>query len=159
MRRILLFLLSLSIFSCQNGDTSQNKPTSSFEKLIVGTWEHREMFLQVNNYEQSDSTFTLDVRAGEWPEKLNVERILTEYRPDHTYRMYFYGLEGDLEKTVRGVWNNFGDSTLLHIEPDGTYEYRLGQKGKDWILENTLDWDGDQEVDDDYRLVLSPAKK
>ena len=162
----LLCFTSLILFGfvgCDFGASSRAQEVSNqkapLEDLLPGTWEHRQLYVSVQGYKLSDSIFTIEVNPGEWEEKLRVKRIVTQYDKDHTYRMLFYSTSDSLEKTVRGMWNTFGDSTLLHVEPDGTYEYKISQNGEEWILECTIDWDEDSQTDDLYRLTIEPLKE
>ena len=160
----LLCVTSLFLFSvagCDFGGTSSDQnvtgPKVALEDLLPGSWEHQQLFVSVQGYKLSDSIFTIEVNPGEWEEKLRVKRVVTQYDKDHTYRMLFYSSSDSLEKTVRGMWNTFGDTTLLHVEPNGTYEYKVSQNGQKWILESTVDWDEDSQTDDLYRLTIEPV--
>ncbi|MEM1218225.1 MAG: hypothetical protein AAGH79_04910 [Bacteroidota bacterium] len=162
----LIFIFSLllvSVSSCRFGGSSVTQNVTSqkaaLEDLLPGRWEHRQLFVSVQGYKLSDSIFTIQVNPGEWEEKLRVKRVITQYEEDHTYRMLFYSSSDSLEKTIRGMWNTFGDTTLLHVEPDGTYEYKISRNGKEWILESMIDWDEDSQMDDLYRLTIEPVKE
>ncbi len=155
------FLLGFA--GCDSGGSSMTRNVANSKKpledLLPGTWEHKQLFVSVQGYKLSDSIFTIDINPGEWEEKLRVKRVVTQYDKDHTYRMLFYSSSDSLEKTIRGMWNTFGDTTLLHVEPDGTYEYKISQEGQGWILESTVDWDEDSQTDDLYRLTIEPVKE
>ena len=161
---LLLFILVWSVFliGCSNGqkpDKNGDHLSPSLEATLPGVWEHYEMSLRVEGVRLSDSVYTLEIKQDEWEQKLKVDRVETEYLEDHTYRMNFYLDSNKLDRTVRGMWNTFGDTTLMHIEPDGTYEYRVERAGDKWVLESIMDWDKDTQIDDYYRLVIGPPKK
>lgn len=152
MKYYVGLLLALGMIGCQS-NTSQgtkNQTTSvDLKTELPGSWETVAFKVNIYTFQNTDSTFVLEVKAGAWEKKLQMRPIQTEYRPDNRYQSKYNNLSDSLIRTERGIWNIFGD-TLMLISPEATYQYEVTRTGKDLQFRSILDWDGDGQEDDEY---------
>lgn len=137
--------------ACQsNPSTSevQNTPLD-LKTVLPGTWETIAFQVNINTFQNTDSTFVMEVKSGEWEAKMQMRPILTEYAVDNRYYIIYNSLKDSLLRTDRGIWNVFGD-TLMLISPEATYQYEVLKKDSHLELRSVLDWDGDGVEDDEY---------
>lgn len=105
-----------------------------------------------------DSSYSIEVKEGEWESKIGMRPVLTEFFPDHKYRREYHDLNDSLTQLNRGIWNVFGD-TLMLIEPKATYQYRLKPVDGRLLFQTWLDWDGDGVEDDEYTGIQKKIEK
>jgi len=161
MKHYIGLLLFLALVACQskNAPSTENQSeTVDLKTTLPGTWEAVAFRVNVNSFQNTDSTFTLEVAAGEWENKLQMRPILTEYSTDNRYRSTYRNLSDSLLRTERGIWNVFGD-TLMLVSPEATYQYEVIQQGKNLEFRSILDWDGDGVEDDEYVGIQTLVKK
>ncbi|MFN7118355.1 MAG: hypothetical protein ACK4TA_16265 [Saprospiraceae bacterium] len=153
MKHHLGLLLVLIIAACnsQNNTTNANNPTANIDlkAVLPGTWETLAFRVNINTFQNTDSTFVMEVQPGEWETKMQTRPILTEYRSDNRYTSTYRNLSDSLLRTERGIWNVFGD-TLMLVSPEATYQYEVIQKEGNLQFRSVLDWDGDGIEDDEY---------
>ncbi|RMG85040.1 MAG: hypothetical protein D6714_06760 [Bacteroidetes bacterium] len=121
----------------------------NLKKTIVGNWETVSFKVDVRTANNTDSSYSFYVGRNEWEQKLNMHPFQTFFRENNTYSMQIMSAADSLVDTRRGLWSVFGD-TLMLIEADGSYQYRVRAKNKYLQFESLLDWDGDGQEDDAY---------
>lgn len=140
-----LFLLCLG---CKTEDPD-------FPKELTGQWEINSFTVSVTTFGNQDSSFTLEIDPGQWPEKMSLqpERIL--FLMNHRFSSEAYNLDDELVYRRRGMWDLRGDTLLRLIEPKGIDDYRLRWLDADQVfIRGRLDWDRDGEIDDVYGAKL-----
>jgi hypothetical protein len=147
-----LFLLSTTLVACQvkqPASTDDQNDKLNLKTALSGTWEAVSFRIQVNSLQNTDSSFVLEVKPGEWEKKLQIRPILTTYSTDNRYRSEYRSPADSLLRTDRGMWNAFGD-TLVLISAEATYQYQVIWRGDTAEFRSFLDWDGDGQEDDEY---------
>lgn len=161
MKHYLGLLLCFVIIACQSKHTqsAENQTVSlDLKTLLPGKWETVAFKVNINTYQNTDSTFVLEVKGGEWEDKLQMRPIQTEYSARNRYQSNYHNLSDSLIRTERGIWNIFGD-TLMLISPEATYQYKVNWQGEMVELRSVLDWDGDGQEDDEYIGIQKLVKE
>ena len=161
MKYLAALLWIIGILACQskNTVTAENQTTKThLNKILPSSWEALSFRVQINTFQNTDSSFVLGVKAGEWEDKLQMRPIQTEYSADNRYRSYSYNRSDSLIRTERGIWNVFGD-TLMLISPEATYQYQVIVKSEILEFRSLLDWDGDGQEDDEYLGIQKKRKE
>jgi hypothetical protein len=158
----LLVLVICAVFACQDAekeirDKAKNSADSlvvldNLKKSLIGQWETISFKVDVNTFNNTDSSYSILVGASDWDKKLNMKPFQTNFKNNNTYEMTFTNLTDSLVDMKRGLWSVFGD-TLMLMESDGTYQYRVRSKNKHLQFESLLDWDGDGSEDDAYMRI------
>lgn len=169
LKNIVFCLVGICLFlvSCQNEKEIRAEARASVDSLvaldnlrkeIVGNWETLSFHTSIKTANNKDSSYSIYAGKGEWEAKLGVKPFRTSFKENNTYEMEFRDLADSIMETKRGIWNVFGDS-LLMIEEDGTYQYRI-RGNKDYLeFKSTLDWDGDGVEDDEYMRIEQRVKE
>ncbi|MCB0644493.1 MAG: hypothetical protein KDC44_22770 [Phaeodactylibacter sp.] len=125
------------------------------DSMILGEWESVQLHILVHSFQQQpDSSFSIQVDPGEWPDKLGLSSSTTTFYRDHKFERIDLGTDQTVKASAKGIWNLFGDTTLVFIERNATYRYELSYTLNRLLLESLLDWDGDGETDDEYLMEL-----
>lgn len=157
--RILIALLfAIGIGACGSAPPANERAPLPYDSLLVGQWQQVGMEVVITSMDGLDSSYSISVPPEKWEEQMNIRPIFTEYFPDHRYRTEFRDLRDSLTRVSRGIWNIFGD-TLLLIEPDATYQYRMERHPAGLKLFTFLDWDGDGVEDDEYTGIQKKLPK
>jgi hypothetical protein len=146
--------LLLGFAACNSSSTSSApaEPISDLSQLIPGAWENVSMVVTVNTYMGQDTSYSLRVPKSTWEEKMGIRPIRTTYDTSHRYVSVYKNLQDSIVNRTRGIWNTFGD-TLMLIEAEATYLYRVEPHPDGWLFLSQLDWDGDGQADDTYEGV------
>lgn len=152
----LLLLTGMLVWACQDsaeGITDETAATQKLEEILPGTWEAVSMYVQVNTADGlPDSNFVFRINDGDWMSIFSVSPPHTFFEKDHKYRIEFRDRRDSIMSVSRGMWNVFGD-TLMMIEPDQTFQYKV-RYDKGLIFFNGLrDWDEDGAEDDNFQEV------
>lgn len=151
-RFLVLFIAALGLFSCQQESNSEASAPATLDlaQTLPGTWELINIKVQVNSYENTDSSYVEEIKEEQWEKIFYVKPVRTYYEMDNKYRRAHLNLEDELMSESRGIWNTFND-TLMMIEPDATYQYIISKQPNGLLQFRTLlDWDSDGENDDEY---------
>lgn len=151
-------LLCSACTHTSDGTEETTASSPALKELLVGNWESVSLRVDIPSANQSEADEQLLVPAGAWPEKVGMLPIRLEYLPNNTYRVEFRSLEDSVIRLDRGVWNIFGD-TLMLIEADASYQYRIRIKNNHLEKKATLDWDGDGQEDDLYECIYKKVEK
>lgn len=148
------FLLVLSTIlwsACQNTDTPQEEEKAiNVEALIPGTWEAVSMYVEVNSVNgEVDSNYIFRINDGDWTGLYNVQPPLTFFEKDHKYRVEFRDKRDSIMDMSRGIWNVVGD-TLMMIERNNTFQYKVSEDKGLIFFRGFRDWDEDGAEDDNY---------
>ncbi|MCB0705172.1 MAG: hypothetical protein KDC34_07670 [Saprospiraceae bacterium] len=145
-------LLMGTLFSCASESSAEETPKVqvNLDSILIGTWENISLEVIVNSFNNTDSSFSILVPRGSWEEKLGIKPIKTTYDGNNTYQSEYRNPSDSLIRTTRGIWNIFGD-TLMLIEPEATYEYKVRIRESMAEFQSILDWDGDGKFDDSYK--------
>lgn len=147
-----LLLIGLLVSSCQSEPKNQEAAAETLDlaKTLPGTWEMVSLQVQVNSFENTDSSYVLDIKEEEWERVFFVKPVKTYFELDNKYRRAYFNMNGDVVSEDRGMWNAFND-TLMMIEPNVTYQYIISEQPSGLLQFSALvDWDSDGEEDDEY---------
>ena len=145
-------LLFVFLLACQPNERSKSATSENvinLQETLPGTWEVIALKVQINSFMNTDSSYVFEVKEENWEEKLGVRPKRTVYSLDNRYRAEFRNLSDELVNLQRGVWNVFSD-TLMMIEADATYQYRVTLRQGLADFTTMVDWDGDGIEDDNY---------
>lgn len=156
MKYLILILTVFSFIACEStteNDAAQTSNNIDLKKELPGTWESVSLNVVINTVGNADSTEIFNVEEANWTRKLGMPPVKTKFFAEgNKYVREFRNLQGALTDTLRGRWNVFGD-TLMLIEPSATYQYVTDFKNGKLELNSMVDWDGDGEVDDEYKAI------
>jgi hypothetical protein len=126
-------------------------PKTSLKEQLIGRWENRDMTIQVNSYQGMDTSFTTTLTGKEqWENKLGINSVITEYKANGSYITYYYDFENNPIRTTEGTWDLIGNILILKDHGKMT-RYDISIKDKIAIMESTIDWDEDGNLDDNYK--------
>ncbi len=147
-----LLLTVLILSSCQSEPQSQDAEVDTLDlaKTLPGTWEMVSIRVQVNSFENTDSSYVQEIKEEEWEKVFFVKPVKTYFNLDNKYRRAYFNMNGEVVSEDRGMWNVFND-TLMMIEPNVTYQYIISQQPSGLLqFSSLLDWDSDGQEDDKY---------
>lgn len=155
-------LLYVGAIACQPNTSKNTNDTvpvseSDLKSALPGTWVAVAFRVKVNSFQNTDSSFVMEVKEGEWEQKLQMPPIQTVYDAENRFRTQYKSLSDSLLRTERGIWNVFGD-TLMLVSPDATYQYQVILQNKKAELKALIDWDGDGQEDDEYTGIQKLIK-
>ncbi len=164
MKVVLLLLSFVFYFSCVSGQKEPGQEVmtddadaletltdymSELEQAIVGEWVNVSMRVWVKTYNQSDTSFIVDINEDNWEMKMTVKPIITTIYEDGTYISEFRNSFDSLIYQPKGSWMIDGD-TLIMEDHQAVYKYHVFVDGDRAEFKSILDWDGDGQVDDEY---------
>ena len=163
-----ILLIALISYSCVSGqkdnsvvrDAEQIHETnedfdymSALEQEIVGEWTNASMRIWVKTYNNSDTSFIVDITEENWELKMNIKPIVTTIHEDGTYMSeYRNSFDSLIYDNPRGTWLIDGD-TLIMEDGKATYKYQIFIDGDRAEFNSLIDWDGDGVADDEYTGV------
>lgn len=148
----LFFLINLIACQSKVSENDKNPSQSNNNELKIklpGVWKTVAFRVHVHSFHNSDSTFIMEVKEGEWEQKMQMHPIQTVYEVENRFYVQYKNLSDSLLRTERGIWNVFGD-TLMLVSPNATYQYEVILQNRKAELRALLDWDGDGQEDDEY---------
>lgn len=164
MKYLLLLLLSIFLYSCVSGQ-KESKPQetsdqiqeideemdyiSQLEQQFVGEWSNVSMKVWVKTYNNSDTSFIVDITEDNWELKMNIKPIVTTVYEDGTYMSEFRNSFDSLIYKPEGTWMIDGD-TLIMEDHQEVYKYQIFIDGDQAEFKNMVDWDKDGKADDEY---------
>jgi len=164
---ILLILIFCFFCSCVSGQEDKGMtnneevyiaPNEEFDYVtqleidIVGEWINNSMKVRVNTFNNSDTSFIVDINEETWEMKMNIKPIVTTIREDGTYISEFRNSFDSLIYRPEGSWLIDGD-TLIMEDHQEVYKYQVFIDGGRAEFKNMIDWDNDGNVDDEYSGV------
>jgi len=147
----LLVLFTILWGACQNTDApSEEEEAINVEALIPGTWEAVSMYVEVNSVNgEVDSNYIFRINDGDWASLYNVSPPRTFFEKDHKYRVEFRDQRDSIMDMSQGIWNVVGD-TLMMIERNNTFQYKVSEDKGLIFFRGFRDWDEDGAEDDNY---------
>lgn len=167
MRYFILALFAAFTFSCVSGQKEQTNEIaipvdfeeedsfdymSQLEQEIIGVWSNASMRVHVNSFNNSDTSFIVDITEETWEMKMNIQPIITTINEDGTYMSEFRNSFDSLIYKPEGTWLIDGD-TLIMQDHQATYKYQIFLDGDRAEFHSLVDWDNDGETDDEYRGI------
>lgn len=152
MKQIYVWVFALIFFSACQSDQSQSSETEDkpdLKKELPGTWEMVSLRVNINSFDNRDTTVVFEIREPQWEKAYRVKPSRTYFEMDNQYRQEFRSIVDTLISENRGMWNSFGD-TLMLIEPDTSYQYIVDIERGLAEFRSMVDWDGDGQEDDEY---------
>ena len=125
---------------------------SELEQQIVGEWTNVSMKVWVKTYNNSDTSFIVDISEENWEMKMNVKPIVTTIYENGTYMSEFRNSFDSLIYKPEGTWLTDGD-TLIMQDHQATYKYQIFLDGDRAEFNSLIDWDNDGLADDEYQGV------
>ena len=86
---------------------------SQLEKDIVGEWFNVSMKVWVKTYNNSDTSFIVDINEENWEVKMNIKPIVTIIYADGTYISEFRNSFDSLIYKPVGTWMIDGDTLIM----------------------------------------------
>lgn len=125
------------------------------DKRFIGEWRNESMRVECATYRGSDSTFVIDVPAGQWEAKMRMQPIRTTYATDGNYVSEYRTLTDSVFIRRQGTWTANGKRLILRETSPDTREYVNDYtiNGKRASFTSTLDFDSDGKSDDRYQGV------
>lgn len=164
-RPAIIFILIFGFFySCASGQKESNVADNEAESLmfdeefdyvaqlendIVGEWINNSMKVRVNTFNNSDTSFIVEINEETWEMKMNIKPIITTIRNDGTYISEFRNSFDSLIYRPEGIWLIDGDTLIMEDHQD-VYKYQIFIDGDRAEFNNLIDWDNDGKVDDEY---------
>ncbi|NUO01643.1 MAG: hypothetical protein HUU01_13635 [Saprospiraceae bacterium] len=146
-----LFLLA----ACSGNIILVPGSSKPLDKRFIGEWRNESMRVECATFRGSDTTFVLDVPAGQWEARMRMQPIRTTYKADGSYVSEYRTLSDSVSLRREGRWTANGKRLILNeTQPDKreyVNEYTIS--GKRASFSSTLDFDGDGRNDDQYQGV------
>lgn len=166
MKKYYLYVLACLCYSAAVGQHEHSGSTndelyssqieedyvSSLEQAIIGEWTNVSMRVWVKTYNNSDTSFIVDITEDNWDLKMNIKPIVTTIHEDGTYTSEFRTSFDSLIYQPKGTWLLDGD-TLIMEDHQATYKYQIFLDGDRAEFNSLVDWDNDGKTDDEYRGV------
>jgi len=164
MRFTLFILVSMFFYSCVSGQKESVTETSEqafsnineefnyvsqLEQEIIGEWTNVSMRVWVKTYNNSDTSFIVDINEENWDLKMNIKPIVTTINADGTYISEFRNSFDSLIYKPEGTWWIDGD-TLFMQDHQEMYKYQIFIDGDQAEFKSLVDWDRDGKADDEY---------
>lgn len=122
---------------------------SQLEQDIIGEWTNVSMRVWVRTYNNSDTSFIVDITEENWEMKMNVKPIVTTIYDDGTYISEFRNSFDSLIYKPEGTWLIDGDTLIMEDHQD-IYKYQIFIDGDRAEFNSHVDWDKDGMADDEY---------
>lgn len=152
MRILYLLLITLSLASCANDNTSKTETGEAAATDLIGEWNNLSIKVDINSKNNTDSTDTFEAAQPHWEEKLKIRPIRTFFRTDSTWNSAHYNLKDSLFYNPSGKWwINRDQLVMLQTFPSpDTTTYLLTITKDTATFDAMLDWDSDGKKDDRY---------
>jgi len=156
--------MSLFFYSCISGQKESTSPPveqefvdtdeefnylDQLEQDIIGEWTNVSMRVWVRTYNNSDTSFIVDISEENWELKMNIKPIITTIYEDGTYISEFRNSFDSLIYKPEGSWLIDGD-TLIMEDHQEVYKYQVFIDGDVAEFKSKVDWDRDGRADDEY---------
>lgn len=149
------FALSLLFFwACESAESGPEATAAEAESALLqqlpGTWESVSLKVFVNTFENSDSSYIIDIQEKDWERTFGMRPIKMVFQPNEKYYREHRSSIDTLIYDARGIWSAEVD-TLRMVEEDGaSYRYRVKVRNGLSEFRAFVDWDGDGVEDDEY---------
>jgi len=140
---------------CASDITIAPGSSKPLDKRLFGEWRNESMRVECPTYKGTDSTYVLDVPAGQWEAKMRMKPIRTTYGADGNYVSEYRTLTDSVFIRRQGSWTANGNRLILRETMPDTREYinEYTFSGKKATFTSMLDFDGDGRNDDSYKGV------
>lgn len=160
----LFMIIFLLFYSCVSGQkdisTIENKDLTQeavveldyltqLEQELIGVWVNSSMKVWVNSYNNSDTSFFVDIDEDTWEMKMSIKPIVTTIRDDGTYSSEFRNSLDAVTYKPEGTWMLDGDSLIME-DHQAIYKYQVFIDGDVAEFKSLIDWDHDGKADDEY---------
>lgn len=122
----------------------------AIEDQIVGAWQADMLIIDVNSFEDSDTTFTVKVYNDNWEMLMQIKPPIIRIKNDGTFTSTTYNLEDELVQESNGNWWMDGDSLYMEDVQKTLYQYKVFIDGDLAEFKSWIDWDMDGKKDDHY---------
>ena len=156
MRQIIytFIVLSLGFWACESTEkapeTAASEMTSNLTEELSGTWESVSLKVFVKTYENTDSSFIIDVQERDWEASFGMRPTKMVFQPNDKYYSEHRSTIDTLIDITRGLWKLEADTIQMVTEVGVTYRYRVKVRNGLSEFRAFVDWDGDGEEDDEY---------
>jgi hypothetical protein len=151
MKRIFIFLIAFSFFSCGENDNA-GVQTTALDKQLTGEWNNLSIHVEIQSKNNTDSNEIFAVDRPQWEERLKIKPIRTFFRADSTWNSAHYNLNDSLVYNPSGRWWLEGNRLVMmqQLPSPDTTSYSLVIQNDTASFECVLDWDMDGKKDDRY---------
>ncbi len=133
----------------QEDSVGETNYMDDLEKSIIGEWTNVSMRVFVHTFNNTDTSFMVDVTEDNWNQKMNIRPITTVIKADGTYFTEYRNSFDSLIYNPSGIWYMDGD-TLIMKDRSNYYKYQVFVDGNRAEFRNMVDWDYDGKKDDQY---------
>ncbi len=153
MRTVPFILIALFLVLACQPEKKQKTSTATFNKTIIGVWETVSIKVDVKTADNRDSSYVFRIDEADWETQMDQKPVKTVFEEkENRYYSEFRSSGDSLLMRHRGVWNMFGD-TIIMIEPNATYQYKIDWNEDGAVFSSYMDWDGDGAEDDWFEGV------
>lgn len=166
MKNAIIFIMSVFIYSCASGQKEKMTYSdtvavieqvpeeeydyiSQLEEEFIGEWANVSMRVHVRSFNNSDTSFMVDINEDNWELKMNIKPIITTIFDDGTYISEFRNSFDSLIYKPKGTWLIDGDSLIMQ-DNQAIYKYQIFIDGTRAEFKSLVDWDKDGKEDDEY---------
>lgn len=144
--------------SCSSGQNNRGQTVDAegfyfgdkMEQAIVGTWKNNAMEVEVNTFNNTDTSFQVSVSESSWKIMMAINPIATEIREDGSFYTEYRDTLNLVFNTNRGIWYLDGDSLYLEDQKGYAFSYKILIKDHEMELQSLVDYDDDGAKDDYY---------
>ena len=158
---LYIFLMLIISTACSTGQnkTAENVNSSDNESVnfgdaqengIIGKWINSTIDVDLETYNNSDTSFHVAINEDNWEIKMNIKPVETFLREDGTFQNNYLDTLGNIFHSNSGIWYLDGDSLFLEDENDEIYSFRVIVKGDVMEMHTVVDYDDDGKKDDQY---------
>lgn len=153
---IPLYLLFMASCSAGQNNSQQASEAGDFhfgdnlENAVIGTWKNNAMEVEVNTFNNTDTSFQVSVNESSWKIIMAVNPIITEIKEDGSFHTEYRDTLNQVFNTNRGIWYMDGDSLFLEDQKGYKFSYKILIKDDEMELQSVVDYDDDGAKDDRY---------
>ncbi len=123
---------------------------SELENELIGTWVNSSIRVDVYSFQNSDTSFIVDISEDAWDMKMTIRPIVTKILADGTYISEQRNFFDSLLNISRGSWMLDGDSLIMEDSKKNVYKYQIFIDGDRAEFRGMTDYDNDGKKDDRY---------
>ena len=162
-----VFMLTMACSSGQNrsnaveadGSTGDLLYGDEQEEGIAGTWINSTIDVDLNTYNNSDTSFHVSITEDNWELKMNIKPVETIINEDGTFLNNYLDTLGNLFHTNSGIWYIDGDSLFLEDKEGELFTFHVTVNGNLMEMHTVIDYDEDGQKDDNYFGRYKRVKK
>ncbi len=164
--RLLAIMVLFVNIACTSGQNKKVESTSEEvnfgdfqENAIVGNWKNLTINVDLETYNNSDTSFRVSITEDNWKLKMNIDPIVTEIYDDGTFLTNYRDTLSNIFHQNKGTWYIDGDSLYLEDQSGELFPYQVYINGNRMEMKTMVDYDEDGKKDDFYQGEYIRVKK